>query len=281
MKLLNSNILKKVAGGIISAIPMLILLFFAQPFAVILIWLFIFPMIVSIISGLIRGFVFNRWETLIFSFRIFKGNFIIEDDKGFYQGIFAIVRRIVWEQPQTLLGNFAMHVLNTVWLLKKVDVWKHTLICQGVFLNGGGIALGSFIMIDLQNARPIEITAMDERTVPEKILIRHEYGHALQSIDSGPLFIFKYGIPSIIMQGWTETDADFRSDKKLLSEDKIMPFFSAYRTQKHHFNPAWWEFAMIPIFIIAGWMLNEVNGLAVGILFSMVLISLINIKKPA
>ncbi len=281
MKYLIINLFKQVLAGVISAISMVILWYYAQPFAIILIWLFVFPLFTSILSGIIRGVIHKDWETLIFAFKIFGGNFITGDDNRFFAGVFIIVRHIVWEQPQTLLGNFGMHVLNSVWLLKKIDVWKHTLVCQGLFLNGGGIAFGSFIMIDLQGAPPVDLTNMDERKVPEKVLIRHEYGHSLQSIISGPLFIFKYGIPSILMQGWTEDDADWRSDRKLLKEDQIMPIFSVRYKNKQPVLPKWWEYTVTPLLPGAGWFINEVNGLAGGILFSIVLITVINLKKPA
>ncbi|HLN53744.1 MAG TPA: hypothetical protein VK212_08545 [Lentimicrobium sp.] len=278
---LNRRLLKIVVAALISFIPFIFLWLWAEPLAIILLWSFLFPFCTSILSGILRGILFKRWETLQFAFRIFGGNFIFEEDNSLFKGIFTIVRRVVWEQPQTMIGNFGMHVLNTVWLLKKIDVWKHCLVCQGVFLNGGGIALGSFIMIDLQDSPVVNIFPMDERTVPEKVLIRHEYGHALQSISSGPLFIFKYGIPSILMQGWTEPDADLRSDRQLIISEQYMPLFSNYKHQKMPISPGWWEFAVFPLLMAAGWVVNGINGLIGGILFSMVLLTLINLKRPA
>lgn len=281
MKYLNSKLSTTLIASFISVIPLVLLWYYAQPFAIILLWLFLFPMVLSVVSGLYRGIIFKNWDTFFFAFRIFGGNFIIEENSGFIKGFLTIISRVVWEQPQTMIGNFGMHVLNIVWLLKKIDVWKHTLVCQGVFLNGGGIALGSYIMIDLQDSPVVNIFPMDERTVPEKILIRHEYGHSLQSISSGPLFIFKYGLPSILMQGWTEGDADFRSDRKLLHSEQIMPVFSSMKHQKTAISPAWWEFSITPLLISAGWVVNDINGIIGGILFSIVLITLINMKRPA
>jgi hypothetical protein len=281
MKSPNSHITKTIIASCISVIPLVLLWIYAQPFAIILLWLLFLPMLLSIVSGLFRGLICRRWETLRFAFQIFGGNLIIKSNSRLAEGIMTVVSRVIWEQPQTLMGNFGMHVLNIVWLLKRVDVWKHTLVCQGTFLNGGGIALGSYIMIDIQDAPVINIFPMDERVVPEKVLIRHEYGHSLQSIASGPLYIFKYGIPSILMQGWTESDADFRSDRELLKSEQIMPVFTSTRKIEGVISPSWWEFSIAPILMTAGWFVNQVDGLIGGILFSTVIITLINLKKPA
>lgn len=210
-----------------------------------------------------------------------SGILIYEDNKKFPSGLITIISRLIWEQPQTFLGNFAMQIMNSVWLIKKIDVYKRALICQGHFLNGGGIALGSFIMIDHNKSNVINILPMDERTIPEKILIRHEYGHLLQSVASGPLFIFKYGISSIITQGWTEIDADLRSDHEFLLTEQIMPVFGSHRNLKQAIIPKWWEFLIIPVLVFAGSQINGVHGITGGILISTTLITLLNLKKQA
>lgn len=244
-------------------------------------WLFFFPFLLSLFSGIIRGLLFGKYDSMRFSIEIFKANFHFERDLDYWHGVKTILSRLLWEQPQTMLGNIAMQVLNSVWLIRRTDFYKDTLICQGSFLNGGGIAFGSFLMIDLLSKPTLDILPMDDRTVPERILIRHEYGHALQSRASGPLFIFKYGFPSILMQGWTEVDADYRSDKELLISEQIMPVFSNHRNVSKPLNPKWWEFAFLLALIVAGAWVNSLQGVAGSLLIGSIFITALNIKHPA
>lgn len=249
--------------------------------AITFIWLVLFPFLLSLLSGLLRGIIFRRWQTLQIAINILKANFHFEAGHDYLYGVKIILSRLLWEQPQTLMGNTAMHVLNSVWLLRRTDFYKNTIMCQGAFLNGGGIAFGSFIMIDLLSAPTVEILPMDDRTVPERILLRHEYGHYLQSMASGPLFVFKYGIPSILTQGWTEPDADFRTDKHLLMTEKIMPVFSNHRHQSKPINPKIWEYGLVLIPGISGIIVNGARGLLGGLMIGLVIVSVINLKKPA
>ncbi len=248
---------------------------------IILLWLYFFPAVISLLSGIVRGLLLKKWDTFFFALKIMSGVFLYEDNKKVSSGLITIISRLIWEQPQTLLGNFGMHIMNSVWLIKKIDFYKRAIICQGHFLSGGGIALGSFIMIDLNKSKVINIYPMDERAIPVKILIRHEYGHLLQSAASGPLYIFIYGISSIITQGWTEVDADLRSDNEFLFTEQIMPIFGSHRNQKQAINPKWWEFLIIPVLIFAGSQINGVHGITGGMLISTMLISLLNLKRPA
>jgi hypothetical protein len=265
------------------AILFLILLFAAiwylsVTIATVMLWLIMFPITMSFVSGVIKALFLKKTNTLEFALKITAGNFIYDPQDSAFM---TIIGRFCWEQPQTFLGNFGMHILNSVWLIKKVDVYKRSLVCQGYFLNGGGIALGSFIMIDLHHSPPVDIFPVDDRTVPERILLRHEYGHLLQSIVSGPLFIFKYGIPSVIMQQWTESDADLRSDTELLLQEQIMPVFSTHKNQKKAINPNWWEYAMLLVSIAIGWYINDVNGILGSVLVASMTITALNMNRPA
>lgn len=244
-------------------------------------WLFIFPFLISLVSGLLRALIFSRFDTLRFAILIFKSNFHFEWGQNNTHGLKVILSRLLWEQPQTMLGNIGLQALNAVWLIRRVDYWKDTMVCQGSFINGGGIAFGSLMMVDLLSNPTVDILPIDDRTVAERILIRHEYGHYLQSKASGPLFIFKYGIPSIITQGWTEKDADFRSDKDLLINEKIMPVFSNHRNLSSPSNPGWWEYILVLAFIAGGYITNQLHGAIGGLLISSIAIVAINLKRPA
>lgn len=280
MRTFNKKRLQVFLALLIILILSTALWFLSSTIVIILLWLFFFPVAISLISGIIKGLLYGSWDTFWFAIKIFLGNFIYEKNLNFPSGILTIMSRLVWEQPQTFIGNFGMHLMNSVWLVKRIDFYKRALICQGYFLNGGGIALGSFIMIDLHKSAVVNIFPMDDRARAEKILIRHEYGHLLQSQVSGPLYIFKYGISSVIMQGWTESDADLRSDRELLITEQIMPVFGSHKNQKQPFNPKWWEFLIIPVIIFAGFLINGVAGIVGGLLISTMLISALNLNKP-
>lgn len=268
-------------SGLLSALLLAGFWWWDSTIATTLLWIIFIPFIISLLSGILKGILINQWDTFRFAINIFKGNFISEPGHTILKGVGVIMSRLYWQQPQTIIGNVGMHVLNSVWLIRRTDVYKDTLICQGSFLYGGGIALGSFLMIDLQTSPVVDILPMDDRTVPERVLLRHEYGHYLQSISSGPLFIFKYGLPSIIVQGWTEPDADYRSDKELLLSEQIMPVFNNHRNQHESINPKWWEYILVMIFTAGGAYVNSFHGALGSTIIGLVIITALNMKKPA
>jgi hypothetical protein len=104
----------------------------------------------------------------------------------FYKKVGQILSRFSWEIPQTSLG------LLSGWFLLlsgKSDtlIFAHgtTIIkCKSRF---GGFCLGCYIAGDK------EITSnYNDR------LFQHEYGHYLQSMSSGLIYLFKYALPSVI-----------------------------------------------------------------------------------
>lgn len=85
----------------------------------------------------------------------------------------------VWQLPQNLLGLFLL-----LWFKHEKVFYK---------LNGrlfyytsemsGGISLGNYIILRRNNNNRV---------------IRHEYGHTIQSRILGPLYLLVIGLPSII-----------------------------------------------------------------------------------
>lgn len=274
-----SEVIPVLVPSLIAAVVSILLWYYYPTVFYSLIFLFIFPALISFLSGLVRGLFTNNWTSFRLSFQIMRGNYTTEKNIRLIKRIQVVISKLFWEQPQTYLGNFGMHMVNCLWLLKRADTFKNTMVFQGYFFFGGGIALGSYIFIDLKEKKPLNIHPIDDRRTAEKILIRHEYGHYLQSFSSGPLFIFKYGIPSIITQGWTEIDSDIRSDRRLLQEEKIMPMFT-YPAKASPIHAKWYEYLTGLIIVSAGYYINEVNGVIGGSLIAMGLISILNLKKP-
>lgn len=244
-----------------------------------ILFMILMPLALSLISGLIKGILFRNWDTLQVALMIVRGNFLYENNAGIKQAGYTILSRIFWEQPQTLAANFVMQLLNTMWLVAKANNWNGALVLQVSLFNGSGLALGSYLLIDLAKSPPFELEHIDDRTVPEKILLRHEYGHLLQSRVAGPLYLFKYGIPSLVMQGWTEADADLRSDKKLMKTAQFMPVFTNYRQAPVFKNPRWWEYLLPLIASIAGYYLNSHYGIVGGLFIAAAIITLLNLKR--
>jgi hypothetical protein len=92
--------------------------------------------------------------------------------------LFTLVQ-LTWGLPQTLLG-FIMYLY---WLprAKTRYVYHGAIVTE--WTSGGGISLGLFVFVS-DKARP-SVTV-------------HEYGHCIQSLLLGPLYLIAVGIPSYL-----------------------------------------------------------------------------------
>ena len=90
--------------------------------------------------------------------------------------LFTLVQ-LLWGLPQTLLG----FILYLIWLPRA----RTRFICHGAIVTkwtaGGGISLGLFVFVS-ENAPPSVVV--------------HEYGHCIQSLLLGPLYLPAVGVPS-------------------------------------------------------------------------------------
>lgn len=110
--------------------------------------------------------------------------------KKIYIGIFIFLFYL-WQLPQNLLGLlFALlcdPVTHTMNLGK--HRWTEVLVNYTGWMRRGnstyGVSLGRYIFLYEQNS--------DDMTSE-----RHEYGHSMQSLYLGPLYLFVIGIPSLI-----------------------------------------------------------------------------------
>lgn len=102
----------------------------------------------------------------------------------------AIVRILlwIWQAPQNLVG-----LALRLWYRKRIaavvlyDQWYNFKFRIVPDFPAGGISLASTIIVRHYYLEP---GASD--------LYAHEYGHALQSLYLGPLYLFVIGIPSLI-----------------------------------------------------------------------------------
>ncbi|MEX1193190.1 MAG: RHS repeat-associated core domain-containing protein [Brumimicrobium sp.] len=227
----------------------------------------------SWVTGFVDGFFSegssrfsNAWQEANHrgwhSLKITGGLFASDPNKKFLGRSWEIISRLTWQAPQTGLGLGYSQAENYWGGVESVEYFHGSTVVENSYdalffgMGGRGIALGSYINVENK---------------PTEDLKRHEYGHYLQSQVAGPLFITKYGLPSLATgysfgyQGyhddlWIEKDADERAEA----------FFSDNKTYKaknfKSTNPQWHEYSLFyltpqwtPEQIIINFMLNRLN----------------------
>lgn len=114
--------------------------------------------------------------------------------------------QFTWCLPQTLVGL----VVFLICKIQKANTLNYKRAVVSVFPNKqGSVSLGMFIVVHK--------TPMTDETDKMKfdvydpllkchvgqadVLLRHEYGHTIQSMILGPLFLLVIGLPSILWAG--------------------------------------------------------------------------------
>ena len=99
----------------------------------------------------------------------------------------------IWQLPQDIVGG-------VIWLICRMRHRNSHRYAERILTEWGllsGLSLGHFIFVH---------TASDEN------LTRHEYGHTLQSLRLGWLYLFIVGIPSVL---WASCFNGYRKRKKI------------------------------------------------------------------
>lgn len=110
--------------------------------------------------------------------------------------IFINILGYIWQLPQHLLAIVLLiiHSRNIV----EIKTYKSSIVFICDKFISAGISLGNFIFLT-------------ERSIfYDKNVIAHEYGHSLQSYMFGLLYLFIIGIPSLINNLRSRTNADIR-----------------------------------------------------------------------
>ena len=84
----------------------------------------------------------------------------------------------IWQLPQHLLAL----ILKFIWKPVSMEIYKDKKVYR-IKQKGIGVSLGNYIFLH---------TNYSDQTV------KHEYGHSIQSIYFGPLYLLFVGIPSAI-----------------------------------------------------------------------------------
>lgn len=115
-----------------------------------------------------------------------------------------------WCLPQTLVGL----------ILKLITKSKKQLFCfnnkiyeiyQTSLNNFGGISLGKYIII--------------ENYMNSEYVIKHEYGHQIQSFILGPLYLLVIGLPSLL---WCLFIQDFINRKRVKKGKERISYYEFY-----------------------------------------------------
>jgi len=163
---------------------------------------------VSAVSGLGKGIFTGDWNGLENAGKLFLGNFYIDENAGFLEGVWQGYSKQSWESLQTGLGHTISQFCNTIWLAKSVSYAYGATVTESKNSKWGAFTLGSFIYGNSGiNANPNDN------------LFQHEYGHYLQSRRFGVADLFAFSIESFVSGIWandhrktyTEIDANRRA----------------------------------------------------------------------
>lgn len=129
--------------------------------------------------------------------------------------LFTLVQ-LTWGLPQTLLGL----LMYLYWLPRaKTRYWYHGARVTE-WTTGGGISLGLFVFVSERASRYI----LDGRQLTDeesKTGVRvHEYGHCIQSLMLGPLYLLAVGIPSWL---WANLPA-----MRKIRREKAVSYYAVY-----------------------------------------------------
>lgn len=156
--------------------------------------------------------------------------------KGLLVGSFPIVLlRFSWEIIQTLVGFFTAHFSNLFREVKAVKFVEGVTVLEGGGM-GGSVCFGSHIL--LFPGFPAQVG---------HYLFMHEFGHTLQSRESGPLYLFKYGIPSLLTDNfaWMEKDANLRTMQYFPQFSYVMIRDEKKPPAKQLTHGKWWEYVLL------------------------------------
>jgi hypothetical protein len=139
--------------------------------------------------------------------QLISGFYRVEQESSFPRKCAEVLSRMVWQQPQTLIG----FLYNAGMLLsgKATGVARYhgaaAVKCAG--WKGHSASLGIFLSM-----------GDDKRDSEAKVGVgagsyttMHEYGHYLQSRRWGPLYLFVFGLPSLFGATYPEHDANRRA----------------------------------------------------------------------
>ena len=175
----------------------------------------------------------DNWRSTANAFKI---------DMGMFRGEFdQILSRLTWEFPQASLGQLIGNLANTFYAVKDVSYYDGATAIEYYSQGWGAFTLSSFI-----NGR------RGLYADPSNALFQHEYGHYLQSQASGPFYIQRYAIPSLIDAAGnskhsshaTEQDANIRAYMYFM---ETIPNYNKWSEKNKKYINGMWDYNSNPI----------------------------------
>lgn len=108
------------------------------------------------------------------------------------------ILKYIWQLPQNIVALIYLWYLNVHNMIPAIKEYKDRKIYTKY--SSGSVTLGKYIFL---SPRATEAT------------LKHEYGHTVQSLILGPLYLIVIGLPSII---WAATH-------KIIAPDKSYDWF--------------------------------------------------------
>lgn len=162
--------------------------------------------------------------------QIWLGNFYLDENASFGEGMIQGALRRTWEGAQTALGYSLSQLRNAFGDVTRVDyLGGATFITaeENGREDSWGVTLGNFINIDYSG----KITENFDVFIKTAPLFMHEYGHTIDSRKWGPLFLYGVGLPSLISaSNSTDVPGENYSTHDLKSYER-----SANRNAKNYF----------------------------------------------
>ena len=179
------------------------------------------------------------WSKTNKSWKMSVGMYKTDSDKNFWGRAWQLISRFTWEAPQAYLGSTVNQVHNIFGGVKSVDYYGGATVVESYAEEWGAFTLGNYI----NGERGIK-ASVDNK------LFRHEYGHYLQSMSWGALYIPRFGLPSFwdamgdkTLDYPVEVDANKRAFKYF---SKYIEGFTTYDTENDYWDSKW-DFRNAPI----------------------------------
>lgn len=105
------------------------------------------------------------------------------------------IAQIIWGAPQTLLG--AVLYLAT---MGRPRFSYHGALCT-IWKHASSVSLGLFIFVSenpLKQGLVIPVGKQSPAIYVDQRLVAHEFGHCIQSLIFGPMYLVVIGIPSLL-----------------------------------------------------------------------------------
>lgn len=129
--------------------------------------------------------------------------------------LFTLIQ-LTWGLPQTLLG----FILYLYWLPRATTRYVYHGAIVTEWTAGGGISLGLFVFVSTKIRQQVvdgRVLTAQESQAGVRV---HEYGHCIQSLLLGPLYLIAVGVPSYL---WANLSALRR-----LRRHKQISYYAVY-----------------------------------------------------